>query len=608
MDRELRWRYLVLSVAAALFGLLIIVQAARLQFGENRQDFIDISKVFEDAILDSKPPRGQIYDRWGNLLAGNKTVYEVGVELITVKDAYALTTAVTSLLPELDYETVLNAVSQDYIPLESVYVTLSQGVSADTVTLFAEHMQRFEDGETDGKHDITGLVFFPSLQRSYPERDLAANLLGFVGQNEFQTGYIGYHGIEAYYNESLTGISENIKVPNNPNKAAELPDIFVPSSYVLTIDREIQAMVETLLDEAVDTYEAKSGTVIIMDPNTGEILAMATSRRIDLNNFSELYKEEFPPLTEKEVELGKQPFSYNAAINQTYEPGSVFKVLTMAIGLDSDKIDVDSTFFDPGFYEYGGITVRNWDNSGWGEQTMTGCMSHSLNVCFAWIADEIRPSIYYDYLEKFGFGHVTEIDLAGEVTGRLKIPGDGDWYDSDLVTNSFGQGIAVTPIQMVMAVSALANEGVMVVPRLVKASIHDGVQYEYAVRIAGHPISAQTAAEITEMLAVSLEGEASVALVYGYRLAGKTGTAEIPTKQGYALDITNTSFVGWGPVDDPQFIVYVWLEEPQNSMDGPTETIWGSSTAAPLFSDIVERLVVLLNLPPDDVRLSMAQP
>jgi cell division protein FtsI/penicillin-binding protein 2 len=169
---------------------------------------------------------------------------------------------------------------------------------------------------------------------------------------------------------------------------------------------------------------------------------------------------------------------------------------------------------------------------------------------------------------------------------------------ADLATNTFGQGIAVTPIQMVMAVSAFINDGQMVIPHLVRGMIQDGAQYTISPQYAGSPISAQTADTMSEMLANSLELESSMALVNGYRLAGKTGTAQIPAPTGYLDDQTNTSFVGWGPVDDPQFLVFVWLEKPETS-------IWASEVAAPLFADLVERLVVLLNIPPDEMRQAM---
>jgi cell division protein FtsI/penicillin-binding protein 2 len=202
---------------------------------------------------------------------------------------------------------------------------------------------------------------------------------------------------------------------------------------------------------------------------------------------------------------------------------------------------------------------------------------------------------FYGYMERFGFGHPTGIDLSGEAMGRLKVPGDTDWYPVDLGTNAFGQGITVTPLQMLMSVSAVANDGKMVTPHVLSSMLRDGHQYNVPSQYAGSPIRPETAETLTQMLAVSLEQESSQALLPGYRLAGKTGTAQIPTDYGYDADHTNASFIGWGPVDDPQFMVYVWLQKPSTS-------IWASETASPVFSEVAEQTVILLNIPPDVVR------
>ena len=192
------------------------------------------------------------------------------------------------------------------------------------------------------------------------------------------------------------------------------------------------------------------------------------------------------------------------------------------------------------------------------------------------------------------------MDLAGEAPGRLKLPGDTDWFEAELGTNSFGQGIAVTPIQMVMAISSVANgKGEMMMPHVMRSMVRDGFQYTPTPQVIGKPISAETAHTLTELLARSLEGESSDALIDGYRVAGKTGTAEIATPTGYSTSETNASFVGWGPVDNPRFLVYVWLEKPQSSP-------WGSIVAAPVFADMVERLVVLMDIPPDGVLQGLA--
>jgi cell division protein FtsI/penicillin-binding protein 2 len=207
---------------------------------------------------------------------------------------------------------------------------------------------------------------------------------------------------------------------------------------------------------------------------------------------------------------------------------------------------------------------------------------------------------FYGYMNRFGLGRLTGVDLAGEAAGRLKVPGDGDWYPVDLGTNAFGQGVATTPLQIMMAASSIANQGRTVTPHVLYAMMRDGRQYNVPPQYAGSPITSQTAATLNEMLAVSLEQEASSALVPGYRVSGKTGTAQIPTDSGYYDDTnTNASFIGWGPTDDPQFMIYIWLEKPSAS-------IWGSETAAPVFSEMAQKTVILLDIPPDLVRQQIA--
>jgi cell division protein FtsI/penicillin-binding protein 2 len=226
---------------------------------------------------------------------------------------------------------------------------------------------------------------------------------------------------------------------------------------------------------------------------------------------------------------------------------------------------------------------------------MTGCMQHSLNVCLASIAVDLGSGSFYKYMQAFGIGRMTGVDLADEVAGRLKLPGDGDWSEFELGANAFGQGVSVTPLQMVMGASAIANEGKMMAPMLVRSVIRDGKQTDLDHRLVGTPIKPETARTLSEMLANSLEIESSTALVEGYRVAGKTGTAQIPNEFGYSETDTNASFVGWGPVDDPRFLIYIWLEKPRSDS-------WSSIVAAPVFSEAVKRLVVIMDIPPDQIR------
>jgi cell division protein FtsI/penicillin-binding protein 2 len=270
----------------------------------------------------------------------------------------------------------------------------------------------------------------------------------------------------------------------------------------------------------------------------------------------------------------------------------------MASALDKGAVKPDTTFIDTGVIEVGGAYIYNWNSGAWGPQDMQGCMQHSLNVCLAWVATQLGAKDFYSYMRGFGIGHLTGVDMAGENPGRLKIPGDADWYDADLGTNAFGQGVSATPLQMATAISAVANEGKMMAPHIVRSIIENGEQFNNEPRLLGMPIKKETAQTLTEMLSRSLEEEASDALVEGYKIAGKTGTAEIPTPYGYSSSATNASFVGWGPVDDPQFLVYVWLEK-------PTSSPWGSIVASPVFRQVVERLVVLMDIPPDRIRKAL---
>jgi cell division protein FtsI/penicillin-binding protein 2 len=482
--------------------------------------------------------------------------------------AYALSTYLG-----LSQEEVMDKLTNS--PETWEYIVIQDYVGADTVTSMQELLAQMYDA---GDRRLNGLAFKPHFQRSYPEDALASNVLGFVTRDGR-----GYFGIEEKYNDLLAGNPVQVWVPSDPNKATEIPRVPNGTNLVLTINRDLQAKVESILDESLTEYGAQSGTIIIMDPENGEILAMASTPRMDLNNYSNYFS------------LYDNGSQYNRSIGMAYEPGSVLKVLTMAAALDTGTVRPETTFVDTGVIEVGGITIRNWNRDAWGQQDMIGCLQHSLNVCMAWLSTQMGMQNFYSYMERFGLGHATGIDLAGEAMGRLKVPGDTDWYPVDLGTNSFGQGVSVTPLQMLMAVSAIANEGRMVTPHVLYSMLRDGHQYNVPSQYAGSPITAETARTLNEMLAASLEQESSQALLPGYRLAGKTGTAQIPTEYGYDATRTNVSFVGWGPVDDPRFMVYVWLNSPSTS-------IWSSETAAPVFAEVAEQTVIMLNIPPDSVR------
>jgi len=569
-------RSLILVTCLAIVALAVIVQIIRIQNSEQAKIFLSQGDRYAGEFRTFYPERGEIYDRNGHLLAGNRTVFEVGVSLSEMSDPDAMAYILGTYLG-LTYEEVHNKLINS--PDGWEYVVVQDYVGADTVTSLQEFMQQLEDAE-DSR--LSGLGFKPHFQRSYPETALASNVLGFVTRDGR-----GYFGIEEKYNDLLAGNPVQVWVPRDPNKAMEIPRVPNGTTLVLTLNRDLQANVESILDESLSKYGAENGTVIVMDPRNGEILAMAATPRMNLNDYGNYFS------------LYDNGSQYNRSIGMAYEPGSVIKVLTMAAALDAGTVRPDTSFIDTGSIDVGGITIQNWNRDAWGQQDMIGCLQHSLNVCMAWISSQMGTQSFYEYMERFGFGHPTGIDLAGEAMGRLKVPGDTDWYPVDLGTNAFGQGVTVTPLQMLMAVSAVANDGKMVTPHVLYSMLRDGHQYNVPSQYAGSPISAETARTLSEMLAISLEEESSSALLPGYRLAGKTGTAQIPTDFGYDAFHTNVSFIGWGPMDDPQFMVYVWLQK-------PTASIWSSETAAPVFSQVAEQTVILLNIPPDNVRSQLA--
>ncbi len=582
MRQSYAWRSLLLAGLLAFIGVSIVLQIVRIQnspeaaiFRSQAQDYLSVLETYY-------PDRGEIYDRDGHLLAGNKTVYEIGVQLTEVHDPRAVALAVGGALG-LNSDDLYNQIATPEKGLQ--YVVLADYVDSDKAAQL-QKLQEATAAETPPGRisSLEGLHFQPHPERSYPEGSLASNVLGFVSREGR-----GYFGIEEKYNTLLAGNPIQVRVPTDPHKAVDIPRVPDGTTLVLTLNRDLQASVEQILDASLKKYGADNGTIVVMDPKTGEILALASSPRMDPTQFWK-YSSVYHNASE-----------FDRAISMPYEPGSTFKILTMAAALDTGTVTANTPFLDTGAIMVGGATIRNWDDAAWGPQDMIGCLQHSLNVCLAWVSTTMGAQNFYGYMNRFGIGHLTGVDLAGEAAGRLKMPGDGDWYPVDLATNAFGQGVSVTPMQMLMAATAIAGDGRMVTPHVLYAMVRDGRQYSVPPQYAGSPISENTAHTLSNMLAISLEQESSNALVPGYRVAGKTGTAQIPGDFGYEAGVTNASFIGWGPVDDPKFMVYVWLEKPSAS-------IWGSETAAPVFAQVAQEATVILDIPPDNIRQQIAKP
>ena len=592
MKMSYHGRYVFVVLICAILGVAIVVQMVRINYTTYGQQLIAKSADYQGVEKIIYPSRGIIYDRSGHILATNQVGYELGIDLKFVNDPESIAFSVASIMDDLDYVKIFGLANTEKRENENRYFVLSSYVSKEKINELSRLKENYADRrqqQKSTKPSLSGLVWYPMQQRTYPEGTLAANLLGFYNYFSRETAQ-GVYGIEEAYNRLLTGKPQSVFMPNDPYLVEALPDIQAGANLVLTIDRDIQSMVERKLRDAIEWSGAEGGTIIVANPENGEILGMASTPFFNPNEYWK-YEETFPGIT-----------PYNRAIGTTYEPGSVFKVITMASALDSGVAEPSTTYNDSSgvYWVANSWPIYNWDGGAWGVQDMTGCMQHSLNVCLAHVAvDLLQEDLFYQYLQAFGFGRSTGIDLASEANYPLRLPTNNQWVEIDLATNSFGQGIAVTPIQMVTAISAVANDGMMMTPHVVRSVIDRGQQYDVTPQVINSPISPETAHTLTQMLTIALQEEASDALIEGYSIAGKTGTGEIPTEFGYTSELTNASFVGWGPSDDPQFLVYVWLEK-------PTISKWGSVVAAPVFRDVVEELVVLLRIPPDNVRLKTA--
>lgn len=579
-------RFLTIGALFSLVGVLVLFQMVSIQ---NRPDMqkLKVQNEQRHGTIDLTviPERGWIYDANGKLLAGSKEVYEVGIDLKSVNEKTAIveTEAVASAVSKvtgIDYAELL---AKTTVNREKYwYMRLADGIEPAKA---AELRKMKQEAFSQGKSDLQSLFLMAHLQRSYPEGMLAANVLGYVTSLDPQNPR-GVNGAEGRYNSYLAGTAVNVSLPASPYDIATIPNLPSGASLILTINREIQGSVEKIIDKAVKDNGATSGTAIVVDPRNGEILAMASTPRIDPNQYW-LAK----------TELLMKGIPWNRAVSQIYEPGSIFKPITMALAVEAGKVNSKTTYNDRGFYDVSGRRITNWDGRAYGVNTMVGCLEHSLNTCLSWVASQLGQQKFYEGIKAFGIGQLSNVDLDGEDYYPVRLPGDPNWTPLSLATNSFGQGLAVAPIQIVSAMSGIANGGKIMAPHVLRAVVDNGRQYNNPPQVVSQPISAATANEVTEMLAQAIDGESLHMKIDGYRFAGKTGTAEIPMPGGgYSSTKTNASFIGWGPVDDPRFLIYVWLQEP----GGPQP--FGSVVAAPVFKDIFLTCVQLTNLPPDAIR------
>ncbi len=436
--------------------------------------------------------------------------------------------------------------------------------------------------ETLKNESINGLYFDREPARLYVERELLSHITGFVGRTE-KGEPIGRYGVEAFFEERLRGVNGFVKTEKDPFGG------WIPVAYrdfeqardgddlIVTIDRAIQLKLCQALADGVTKYSARSASGIVMDPKTGRILGMCNVPDFDPNSY------------QKVEDIGVYN---NSSIFTAYEPGSVFKLVTMSAALDAGSVTPRTTFVDVGNVKRAGFTIRNAKDKVWGLQTMTDVIKESINTGTVFAADALGNDLFKGYVQKFGFGVKSGVELKIEETGNIKsLNKSGGVF---LATASFGQGLTATSLQLVEAFATVANGGIMMKPTVVFAwRAPDGsTQFQEPVEMR-RVISKKTADEMTEMLRITVEDGSGgrLARIPGYTVVGKTGTAQMHGAGGKYSEDYNHIFIGFAPMNDPRFVMLIKFEAPNAK--------FSESTAVPTFGEIAKFLLEYLGVIPD---------
>lgn len=556
---ELGFFIFAFLICARLFVLQVLDHQFYAEAAEGRHNLYE--KLF--------PERGRIYfsdlKNTGELspLAINQDVFRVVANPKFIDNPQRAARILASKL-EVDEGEVLVKLAKE----GSRYEIIKKQISKDLV-------------EQLKLEKISGLFFEKELFRFYPEKDLASQVVGYYGFDSSGEAR-GHYGLEGYFNDKLAGEQGYLSGEQGargawlPLAERQIKKAVNGADLYLTIDRTLEYIACRELKKGVAEYQAAGGTIIILNPNTGAILAMCQEPGFDPNNYNQV----------KDIGIFN-----NAAIFTPYEPGSVFKAVTMAGALDAGRIAPETKYVDKGFVKFGGFTIRNAAEKSYGEQNMTGVLKESINTGAIFAAQQLGNELFKKYVKDFGFGVLTGIELDTEVAGNISsLDKRGDIYTA---TASFGQGITVTPLQLAAAFSALANGGKLYKPYLI-SEIHyaDGRIEKKQSQFVRQAIKPRAAKLLSGMLTVVVEeGHGKSARVPGYYIAGKTGTAQVPNLSGPGyLDVTKQTFVGFGPVDNPQFVMLVKYDEPQRR--------FAEYTAVPTFGAVAKFLLQYLEVPP----------
>ncbi len=458
--------------------------------------------------------------------------------------------------------------------------SLSIGTSSD---LSVDNGKVFLAGE-DISSKIPGVSLNWETLRYYPEKNIFSNVIGFSNLEN-----IGNYGLEGYFNEELTGEDGYLLGDKGSYKGEKIiidkEEYQTPvdgQNLVLTIDYAVQLHICQKLEEAQAKHSFTGGSIIVMDPKTGKIIAMCSWPNFDPNNYQD---------------VSDTSLFDNQTVSYQYEPGSVFKTITMAIAIDQGKITPDTYYEDKGQLKIDSWTIKNSDYDtygGHGKVNMNYVLENSLNTGAIFAASQVGSTVYAEYLKKFGFGEKSGIELGSESAGNINSLLAKEVKDIDFATASFGQGLAVTPLQMISSYAALANKGVLMKPYIVDKILDkdDNVIKTTEPKVVRQVVSEQTAETVSAMLVNVIEnGHAKKSKVKGYYIGGKTGTAQIPSDSGgYLKNKYIHTFVGYGPIEDPKFVMLV-------KFDSPNTSVYAEGTVVPVFGEIVDFLLKYYQIP-----------
>jgi cell division protein FtsI/penicillin-binding protein 2 len=563
---------------ALLLGLVVVVMVgllARTAWWQIAQGANLSRRAAQESVrlLTIPAARGSILDANGVALAVSVTRESVIVDPDLLRATNAMRPAEQALSKALGLPVAALASQMD---VPGAYVRLL-GADGQPLLLTATESAAAQ-AAIDAANTQGGLVLAPVSTREYPDGALAGQTLGFVRQSDGT----GQYGVEQMEQSALAGTPGELytRVGQDGQPLALAPlrqTAAIPGANVtLTLDANVQLWAEQGLANAVQNTAADGGEVIVLDPRTGGIIAMASTTSFDPNAYQYASLNSFS----------------NPAVSDVYDPGSVMKAVTMAAGIQAGVITPQTTFFDPGYVDVAGVRIYNFDRNGHGEETMTQVLQHSANVGAVFVARRVGAADFYQTLHAFGFGQTTGSGLPGEVRG-LRGGGHGENPELTLAENAFGESIGVTPLQLAQAYAALANGGALMRPHVVASVTADdglGATTTYAPQMAQQVVSPQTAATVTQMLTQSaLQSDAHMALLPGYSIAAKTGTSTpYPNDPGW----TYASVVGYAPASQPRFVLLVKL-------DHPRRVIFGGDAAGPLWRALARQLFLYYRIPPN---------